>query len=151
MPPTQTVPTQTPTIPAPTKIPLDEKILVLKKWGLTTIQSDIRSKLNHFQEKSNTLNDQQQAIALAQAIKSLKPEIDKAKQSIPPFDVPDVKLEGTTKMQQLQAVINASLEEVALTVREIQTVLETTDSSKDIVSMVQLVKNLKAAFESSHF
>jgi len=143
---------QTPIVPpisTPAKVPLDDKILVLKKWGLTTIQTEFRAKLNMLQAKSDSSNDQQ-AIALAQIIKSFKPELDKAKLSIPQFEAPRAKLEGaTSKIQQLKAIINASLDEVALTVRGIQGVLEASESSKEIVTMVQLVKSLKAVFDSS--
>jgi len=76
--------------------------------------------------------------------------VDKAKQTIPPFDIPKAKLDGaTTKVDQLKAVINASLDELALTFRGIQKVLETTESAKDIVSMVQLIKSLKAMLDSA--
>jgi len=134
----------------PSKAPLDEKIVVLKKWAHTTIQSELRPKLTQIQDRNDAAVDPQHVVALAQIIKNLKPEVDKAKLVIPPFETPKAKLQGaTTKIEQLKAVVSASVDELALTFRGIQKVLETTDSSKDVITMVQLVKGLKGVFDST--
>jgi len=145
--------TQQPTSQQSTsKAPLDDKILVLKKWAHTTIQTDLRLKLTQIQNKVDTPNtDIQQIVGLAQAIQTLKPEVDKARLTIPIFETPKAKIDGgSAKIDQLKAIISAAVDELALTFRGIQKVLETTESQKDIVTMVQSVKGLKAAFEAAH-
>lgn len=74
-------------------------------------------------------------------------EVDKAKQSIIPFDVPKAKMEGS-KVDQLKAALSSQVSELALVLRGIQKGLETADTSKDIVPLVQHVKNLKQVLDT---
>jgi hypothetical protein len=54
---------------------------------------------------------------------------------------------STEKIDQLKAIIISATSEVQLTLKGIQSTLADTESSKVVVEMVQLVKDLKAGLE----
>jgi hypothetical protein len=54
---------------------LPEKLIALKKWAHTTIQSELRPRLNDLQDRANKISDIQQIVAIAQQLKLIKPVI----------------------------------------------------------------------------
>jgi len=131
------------------KVSLPEKLIVLKKWAHTTIQQELRFQLNKLQEKAIAATDPQQIVSIAQLVKELKPTVERARTTLPPFDIPKVVPASSDKMDQLKAVISSATSEIALTLRGIQKVLENTDSSREVIDMVQLVKDLKVVLEKA--
>jgi len=126
-----------------------KKLNVLRKWGNTTIQTEIRPRLGIMQDKCSQSNDVMEVYKIAQILVLLKPEIEKAKAQLLPFDFPPANLSSTKgKIDQLKIVTAAAIGEINLTVRGIQKLLDV-DDSQSIVSMVQVIKSFKVILDAN--
>jgi len=128
---------------------LAQKLIVLKKWCNTTIQGELRPKCTNFAKNVSTQTDLQQVMLYAQAIKLLRPEIEKIKPLITQYDAPKPVFGATaSKIEQLIAAITAAANEALLVLRSLQTALDTATTTS-IVQLVTAIKGLKSAIDSN--
>lgn len=102
-----------PTVQIPSGPTQDQKILALKRWANTTIQSDLRASLRMLQNDLDGFKDPAQIVRLAQIVKLYQPEMEKAKQKIPAFEIPKSQVTQGTKIELLKGVIEVSLQTVS--------------------------------------
>lgn len=142
---------------------LDEKLVALKKWANTTIQSEMRfhffffktlfaffTNLHFFffrveaQRLKDVANNSslQDLIPLAQKLRDLKTEMAVAREKLPPFTTPAI-VNHPDKAQQLKNIVISLLDEFLTILRSIQTIMNETSDSQKIVAMIQMVKALK--------
>jgi hypothetical protein len=74
--------------------------------------------------------------------------MEKARSQISPYEVPVPDIDVLSpKIEMVKACIAAILSEFAMTLRGVQDLMNNTSNSKDIVSMVQLIKTFKSVLD----
>lgn len=126
---------------------LDEKLTALRKWANVCIQSELRPEIQKLQSQANSSSSSIQLVQIAQDLRGVRTEMDKAKEKLPPFQAPQ-PCDHPDKIQRLRGIVQANLEELAIVLRSIQTVLNETSDSQKVLSMVQIVKSLRSVLIS---
>jgi len=127
---------------------MNEKIKALKRWANSTIQADLRPKVTNLQTQLEKATEMDQVTKFANIMKLLKPEMEKARPQVPPYDVPKPTLEiGIAKIDMLKNVVRAGLTELSTLTRVIQEAMNKSNENKDVIGMVQIIKSIKTILD----
>jgi len=126
-----------------------EKLQALRKWSHSSIQDDLRFRLAKLQDRIDFTSELPELIPVGQILKQLKPELEKAKQLlVNEINVPAESPESDGKFFKVKAEFSTLLAEAAMVLREVQNLLTESSNEKEIFTVAQLVKTIKATLDS---
>eukprot|EP01119_Soliformovum_irregulare_P015569 TRINITY_DN4391_c0_g1_i1.p1 TRINITY_DN4391_c0_g1~~TRINITY_DN4391_c0_g1_i1.p1 ORF type:complete len:851 (-),score=304.76 TRINITY_DN4391_c0_g1_i1:63-2363(-) len=138
---------------------LGEKIVVIRKWAVTEIDSSIMVQLEKIQVQLEGATEIEVAKPLAQLLRDLKSSIENAsdknywirvqqtitknqKKGAPPVNADRGTIEGD-RLQSLKRIVLVVISDLRLALVALKSVLETSSLPQEIIQLVKVIKELK--------
>eukprot|EP01111_Echinosteliopsis_oligospora_P015993 TRINITY_DN6506_c0_g1_i1.p1 TRINITY_DN6506_c0_g1~~TRINITY_DN6506_c0_g1_i1.p1 ORF type:complete len:521 (+),score=162.80 TRINITY_DN6506_c0_g1_i1:258-1820(+) len=124
---------------------LNIKVTALKNWCISTVRGELkpkvlRAKLN----MSKPSISSEDAMTIAQVIRNVKAEVEKAKQFVPPrAAAPPPSIPPSDRMQMLKLVVGNTIDDIVYYLDQYDAIMQQMNAPNDVVAVIGVIKNTK--------